>query len=306
MKPSKSLLKMPKRKIILLYMPVYHRGYKAFLDAHKDADEVYVFGKDILKGFDYLRKDLRALSPDNQVTLIGNSHKFKSVSVCSQDQLKQLDTSGTVIILPDEDISRSVAESLELANCTLYPVFLRWDRRSVENAGNTNDEETIASGEFERSVMQKALQVADKSSDIWRHVGAVLITKDGVQNQARNKGEPTEHSPWIEGDPRNIFNRGVGIEMSVFMHAEAALIAEAARRGESLDGATLFVTTYPCPACAKLIAHSGIKTCYYKDGYAVLDGARIMRDYGVDTVRVVMGNQEDDSSKEAALIPYKN
>ncbi len=42
-------------------------------------------------------------------------------------------------------------------------------------------------------------------------------------------------------------------------HAEANVIANAAARGVSTDGAWLFVTHGPCVPCAKLIHHAGIK-----------------------------------------------
>lgn len=42
------------------------------------------------------------------------------------------------------------------------------------------------------------------------------------------------------------------------VHAEQAAICQAARRGVSLNGATLYVTMTPCPACAKLLANIGV------------------------------------------------
>jgi dCMP deaminase len=154
-------------------------------------------------------------------------------------------------------------------------------------------------------VMREALQAAGHSSDIWRRLGAVLITADGGRvGPAPNTGEPTPHSPWMEGDPRNIFSRGVGIEMSVFSHAEAVVIAEAARNGIALQDATIFVSTFPCPACAKLIAHSGIAKCYYMDGYAVLDGRRILEEYGVELIRVQMELDETGNAGDPIAVPY--
>ncbi|MEM4264064.1 MAG: cytidine/deoxycytidylate deaminase family protein [Candidatus Woesearchaeota archaeon] len=42
-------------------------------------------------------------------------------------------------------------------------------------------------------------------------------------------------------------------------HAEANAIAQAAKFGISIDGATLYSTMFPCLDCAKLIINSGIK-----------------------------------------------
>lgn len=47
------------------------------------------------------------------------------------------------------------------------------------------------------------------------------------------------------------------------VHSEVNAIAEAARLGVKLQGATIYVTRYPCEACARAIAIAGIKKVYY-------------------------------------------
>lgn len=47
------------------------------------------------------------------------------------------------------------------------------------------------------------------------------------------------------------------------VHSEVDAIAKAARVGMKLEGAAIFVTRYPCEACARAIAESGIKTVIY-------------------------------------------
>jgi len=66
----------------------------------------------------------------------------------------------------------------------------------------------------------------------------------------------------------------------------AMLIAEAAKRGISLEGTNLYVTDFPCPPCAKLIARSGITRLYFSRGYAVLDGESTLKNKGVELVFV--------------------
>ena len=46
-------------------------------------------------------------------------------------------------------------------------------------------------------------------------------------------------------------------------HSEVDAIARAARVGMKLEGAAIFVTRYPCEACARAIAESGIKSVVY-------------------------------------------
>jgi deoxycytidylate deaminase len=70
------------------------------------------------------------------------------------------------------------------------------------------------------------------------------------------------------------------------MHAEASVIAQAARAGRALDGADLYVTTFPCPACARLIAESGFRRCYFTGPYSVLEGDHILHAAGVELLWV--------------------
>ena len=51
------------------------------------------------------------------------------------------------------------------------------------------------------------------------------------------------------------------------VHAEQNAIADAARRGISVDGATVYVTHFPCINCAKILAASGIAAVKYWRDY---------------------------------------
>ena len=51
------------------------------------------------------------------------------------------------------------------------------------------------------------------------------------------------------------------------VHAEQNAIADAAKRGVSIDQGTIYVTHYPCINCAKMIIASGIKCVIYLDEY---------------------------------------
>lgn len=51
------------------------------------------------------------------------------------------------------------------------------------------------------------------------------------------------------------------------IHAELNAILFAARKGSSIEGATLYCTASPCPDCTKAIAQSGIKKVVYAEKY---------------------------------------
>lgn len=67
-------------------------------------------------------------------------------------------------------------------------------------------------------------------------------------------------------------------------HAEEVCIGMAAKRGESTKNSTMYVTTAPCFACARLMVVAGIKTVYYKNDWwdkAVLD---YLKEYNVEVI----------------------
>ncbi len=57
-------------------------------------------------------------------------------------------------------------------------------------------------------------------------------------------------------------------------HAEANAIAQAARYGVAIKGATLYVTLQPCFVCLKLLATAQIKRVYFELAYESRDAAR--------------------------------
>jgi len=58
------------------------------------------------------------------------------------------------------------------------------------------------------------------------------------------------------------------IEFGRCVHAEMAALMDAARRGVSVNGATLYSTTFPCHECARHIVAAGIKRVLYVEPYA--------------------------------------
>jgi len=64
-------------------------------------------------------------------------------------------------------------------------------------------------------------------------------------------------------------------------HAEANIIAFAARNGLQLEGCDMYVTLSPCYTCAKLIINAGIRTVIYRDEYREDSGLKLLRKAGV-------------------------
>jgi deoxycytidylate deaminase len=74
----------------------------------------------------------------------------------------------------------------------------------------------------------------------------------------------------LEGKHRDILRNTqitTLLEFGRIVHAEMAAVTDAARRGISVKGATLFCTTFPCHMCARLIIASGIKSVVFIEPY---------------------------------------
>lgn len=274
-------------KTLVAYVPVLHEGYRRFFEKHAGPKELYIFGPDITAQFPVLGKEIRELEPGLMQKAVQSLDIFQEVRVLDEQKAHELDAPGKQIILPDEDVSRELAQKyFPKANLTFDPIFLRWDKHNSVKERPVSGVLSITSEDLHRKFIQLAEMEAGKSSDIWRHVGAVLV-KDGTPVlTAHNAHLPSPHTPYVNGDPRNNFHKGDHIEISTGFHAEASLIAEAARRGIPLEGADLYVTVFPCPPCAKLIAYSGVKNLYCGGGYGVLDGEDILKGRGVAIIYV--------------------
>lgn len=275
-----------RNKIIAGYFPVIHQGYVDLFNKYPDIP-VGVFDNSVTSQFDYLRKDVRALEPENAVRLIEGLGTAAFTQ--SSADLKQHLESGNETIMIDDDISRALAEKYGglAASVQFESTFLRWDRTNTSVDLDVKIDRSTLASELSVSpgLVDGLYAEAEKSTDWWRFVAAGII-QDGELILTHNRALPTEYTNSIEGDPRITEKRGSGIEKSLFIHAEANLIAHMAKNGIPTKDKELFVTTFPCPNCAKLIAASGFKSCYFIDGYAMLDGQRVLNSADVEIVKV--------------------
>lgn len=283
------------KKALVAYIPVLHKGYTDLLDSEQPS-AVYLLavedGQRLPPHLDYIaRKDsIRAVPAPRMARVVqGVLDRHIPVHTTTLDDVRTIALLYEVVVMPDEDISRWVAEKyLPGVPVEFRSVFLRWDRDALHKRelAAVLAHATVSYELLDRAFMAKAHNASRKSADWWRQLGGVLV-KDGTLLWAScNQHTPYPQLPYVFGDPRSVFKRGVRIECTTAEHAEASLIAEAARQGVSTEGASLYVTTFPCPMCARLVAHSGIKRCYFSTGYAVLDGADVMSQNGVELIYV--------------------
>ncbi len=273
--------------IIVTYVPVLHEGYRQLFERHPDAKELYLFGADVIASFEYLVKDIRKLDPELVKKAIESWKIFEKVSILDDEAIEQLQVSKTPLIVSDDELT----EALIAKYFTDHPVekdtiFLRWGiKKSIDPVEVISDME-VSEAEFDKKMIELALEEGAQAKDWWRRIGALAIKDGEIILRAHNLYVPSDQQPYDEGDPRSNFTGGKHFESSLAIHAEAQLVAQAAKNGISLEGAEIYCDTFPCPPCAKQLAYSGIKTVYYRNGYSVLDGERILKSQGVKIVYV--------------------
>jgi len=130
---------------------------------------------------------------------------------------------------------------------------------------------------------------------------AAAIVKDGeILVMHCNDWHP--ETPCTEiGCIRNIRNIKSGHEREVCygICAEQWCLALCAKKGFSVDGATIYCTKHPCRVCSSLIAESGIKRVVFQEGYPeILPNWNILKSRGVIVEQGPNINYPDNAPKE--------
>jgi dCMP deaminase len=252
---------------------------------------VLLLGEGFRAEFPDLAKDIRALPPDRAAEYLRLTLPGRDIRVIDPPDLPAAVT-GDPLALPDERVTRALVAQHDLGRdreVVFDRTFLRWDREWSRAQRPARFDGTVTADELPQGLIAQARDLAAHSSDWWRQVGAIAVRGDELLGSAWNEHYPTEYAPYEDGDPRDSFGRGVRPDLSTALHAEASIIAAAAREGIALRGADLYVTTFPCPACARLIAQAGFARCYFAGPYSVLDGEEVLRAAGVELLWVDVG-----------------
>lgn len=275
------------RKIVLAYVPVLHEGYKRFFDKYKGS-KLLLLGDEIKIKFVPLVKDIRALPVDLIKKSLETWNIFSSIEIIDTNYLKKISSIKETIVMPDEDVMHELQKEYFSKNKKVEfdSIFLRWDKHKSTAEQAVDIDQKISKEKFDKGILKSLSVEAQKSSDFWRGIGAAIVKNKKVILVTHNEHVPNQQIPYLNGDPRSDFHKGINVEISTAFHAEASLIAQAAKNGITLEGSSLYVTTFPCPPCAKIIAYSGIKKLYYRGGYGVLDAESILKSRGVEIIFV--------------------
>jgi dCMP deaminase len=278
-------------RVGVAYIPVLHEGYRRFIERNAAGSTLFLIGPELTEGVRSIEKEIRALTTEQVKAAIDSWNITADVVILDTAACIELATQKQLLVFPDEDISRQVIERYFTGSEYLFDsAFLRWDKRNTVAEHQVTGDFVVGLGELETSLLRLAVEQSQLSSDWWRQVGAVIARGGDLLLAGHNHHLPHPLTPYVDGDPRGNFFKGIHLELSTAIHAEASVIATAAKRGISLEGCDMFVTTFPCPPCAKLIAESGFNRLFFIGDYAVLDGEKTLRSRGVELIRVNVEN----------------
>jgi dCMP deaminase len=110
--------------------------------------------------------------------------------------------------------------------------------------------------------------ISSKSPCLSRQIGAIIVRENSIVSTGYNgpaRGFP--HCDSIECPRRTMgFQSGEGLDHCPATHAEANCIANAARLGVSVRGASLYMSTQcPCKECMGLIVNAGLSEVIVTD-----------------------------------------
>lgn len=274
------------KKIMIIYIPILHNGYLHFLKKHRNVEILYLPDQKLVDEFMPVAKEIRQIDPETMRAMIESAGLHHCVRILERKEIPAIRQHINRIVTANDSISLGIADKyFPETKITVDSIFLRWDEKSVYSKKPISYGR-ISTNVFDREMMSEAGKERMKSSDWWRQVGAVIVKDGKILLKGHNRHVPSEHTPYTFGDPRDFIEAGKNSELSSAIHAEQSLIAEAARRGIVLEGTDIYVTVFPCPVCAKMIAYSGIKGVFFSSGHASLDGETILKAKGVELIFV--------------------
>jgi len=281
---------MPKEKILIALVPVIHVRYLDLFE--KYPDHLYILSNDILKQwgkFKFLKRDLRTIDQSKIYDLLKKSNLLRKVDLLTAGTIKELQKNKEISIsMPDEDVSHWVANTFFPNRDIIFEnIFLRWNRPVSTQELKVSPDRIISSEQFAKDLIKQTELLKEKSANWWRQIGALVTDENNkILLSSFNRHVPTQENIAVYGDLRSCFDAGEHHELSNSIHAEASLIGIAAKKGISLKNKNIYVTTFPCPTCAKLIAEAGLKKVYYKSGYSLSDAEDVLGNAGIELILV--------------------
>ncbi len=135
----------------------------------------------------------------------------------------------------------------------------------------------------DKNFINIAFEIASASKCVSKQVGAVIV-KDGRILSTGYNGTPAGYVNCCDYWNGEYTKEHYDWSKTYEIHAEMNAIIWAARKGISIEGATIYVTLEPCSECSKNLIASGIKRIVYAKRYEHNDSpviTQFLKDNGV-------------------------
>lgn len=131
--------------------------------------------------------------------------------------------------------------------------------------------------------MEVARVLAKRSTCTRGQVGAVLVLERRIIATGYNGSPPGAAECTDVGCDIQEGAESAGCQRTI--HAEANVIAFAARHGQATAGAVLYSTHGPCLKCAQLIAAAGVSKVVFERPYRLTGGLDLLDDLSIPAVQ---------------------
>lgn len=123
-----------------------------------------------------------------------------------------------------------------------------------------------------------------------RHVGAVITVNNIIVSTGYNGSPKGLHHCLEDGGcirEKNNVPSGTRQEFCRAVHAEQNAIIQAALVGNSIKDGTIYVNTYPCSICARMLINAQIKRIVYDSDYSDNLAHDMLEEAGIEVVRFI-------------------
>ena len=137
--------------------------------------------------------------------------------------------------------------------------------------------------------MEIADVVTKRSNCVSRKVGAVITVDNQIITTGYNGAPKGLHHCVDAGGCLRKINKiesGTRQEVCRAAHAEQNAIISAAVRGVSIKGGTLYLNTYPCSICTRMIIYAEIKRIVYDSDYNDPLSKEMLDESGIEVLRL--------------------
>lgn len=136
--------------------------------------------------------------------------------------------------------------------------------------------------------MKQAHTQKEKSTCIRDKVGSVIVKNGAIIGVGYNNVTGGVEDCVKIGCIRDKMHipHGQRREVCRAICAEQLALTEAARNGISTDGATIYVTTFPCFICSKLLVSAGIREIVYDNDYPDKLSKQFLKEAGINVRKI--------------------